>query len=504
MQDVVVVNLQGGVPSALIERAFAQLPGFSDIAARGLLWSHGVVTHCDADAALEAWMEVPECGSLFDAYRRAGYHTIYVGAPCSVARDAETRCEIPQGTAADVHDTSSAFHALRWLLDERSRPRFVLVCLECCADVLRAERVSRAARAFSVAAEASRLPPSVYGDDVRNAASSAHRFRALVDASDDAPNNAGEHAARLHTVAWAAMQRADSVLRTVQRALAITVSRSPLLAVMGTCSVALREHGVVGSGGHWDACTRSFFAVYTGCTALHERRPVSMGVFSHVLLDISGIPQGSAVSPAWNPPDGIPVTVRAPRTTRGGVDPFCFVRSVVSRGGRLFAWSVWFGTSIAHDVRSQFGALDMDSSQHLVTHAVYDLSSDPDEMAELWSETSWRRTPLAKLLWEQVRKCVVSLPELTMRVFRATTLPSPALASPLPLPTKPPTTPIGPLPVVLERRVVVPPTADVLETALHGVPPEDTDDDDHDDDQDSWCSGPASAVELNSRAMRTQ
>ena len=110
------------------------------------------------------------------------------------------------------------------------------------------------------------------------------------------------------------------------------------------------------------------------------------------------------------------MTVHSFRNRLGVTTP-CFVRSIVSHHGRLFAWSVWFGASIAHDFRAQFSGLDMLHSQHVVTHAVYDISSDPDEMQELWSDGAWRRTSLARLLWEQVRKHVVSLPEPTLHTF---------------------------------------------------------------------------------------
>ena len=168
MQDVVVVNLHGGVPSTFVERAFAQLGGFASIAERGLLWSHGVVTHTDADAALEAWVDVPGSGSLFDVYRRAGYHTVCIGAPPHVARSAETRPSIAPDAGAEAHDASAAFHALKCLLDPHDRPLFVMVCLRCGADVHCAASVSSAPRSFSAEEEELRLPPSVH-DAARNA-----------------------------------------------------------------------------------------------------------------------------------------------------------------------------------------------------------------------------------------------------------------------------------------------------------------------------------------------
>ena len=305
-------------------------------------------------------------------------------------------------------------------------------------------------------------------------------------------------------MAWDAMRRADDILRVLQRA----TSQRALSVVMGTSSLALREHGVVGGGAHWTACTRTFFALRTGCDPLHERRPVSMSVFPFVLLGISGLPQESvAATVAWDPPGGVPVTVHTSR--RADPDAPRFVRGIVSHHGRLFAWSVCFGAPIARDVRAQVGAMDVLRPHHLVAHAVYDISSDPDELRELWSDPSWRRTPLAKLVWEQVRERVVGLPEHTLRAFGA--------AAHLPLATTPtpPRAPRGarlsdgsaakrpadestlaaPRRAAHEETLAVPPTEALLTMTSRT-------DDDGDDDGDSWCSGPASAVELNSVALR--
>ena len=546
MQDVVVVNLCQGVPSTFVDRAFAQLDGFGSISERGLLWSHAVPTHGDADAALDAWIDVSGQGSLFDVFRQAGYHTICIGAREGTSRNAETMCaHRGGGPSMDVHDASAAYQALRFLLDPHERPLFVMICLHGCADVTVADKVLKATRAFSVEGESSCLAPSVYGDDMRNDVSGAGAFAPLVatlegESDDVAALSAGEHAARLHTVAWDALVRADEIIRVLRRALTVTEASKTILAATATCSLALREHGLVGCGGHWTACNRSFFAIHTGCEPMQERRPVSMSVFSHVLLDISGIPQGGTVSLAWNPPEGVAVTVH---TVQRVVETPCFVRCILSHHGRVFAWTVWFGDSIARDFRSQFSALDMLYSQHVVRHAVYDVSSDPDEMVELWSDSSWYQTPLSKVLWERVRKHVVSLPELSLRAFRDLPPPPPALSEPRvpqallrartartveagtsdrrhtrgPPPVRDQEGAIrtdglrAEVPIVRDSshvpsiasfasrrvreassRVVVPPTEDLLPSGTKG-----------DDDGDSWCSGPASAVELNSRTRHT-
>lgn len=447
---VVVVILRGGIPPCMIDRAFEELQGFRRVSARGILWSNAVCTHASPDQSLSYFMSCGGDGGMLGSFEKAGYTTVVLGVPRRAR--GSSKDEVPFSLAADVHDCVTGFHAVKRILahDFGTTPLALVVGLKTGTEPLLEERLRDAPRAFSVEAEAERLPPTVHGDDCRRAVAASHRAGSLAreaaaaDASrgetSDASWTAGERAARMHTVAWRAMERADGVLQTLEQALEQALDRvggTLQLVIVGDGAIATGEHGVFGTGAPYVACTRTFAAVETGCAPYREVHPVSTSVVATAILDLLGVGSGGSGTDAaaWDPSVGAPLTVR--RAHDIGDAPGSFVRCVLTHDGRTYAWTVWL-TEMVFGLRFRtflgnlhLEPLDQDREDRedceerevredrdlvrSVCFAVYDLSSDPHELDELSNRAGWRATPLADALWVQVRRRMTSVPELLLQ-----------------------------------------------------------------------------------------
>lgn len=323
-QDVYVINLNC-VPSALIERAFRQLPAFARLRMVSSMYWNAVTTNTNRDAAFHdlimqaplghmcdsaryPWSVPTQESSVFDLFRAAGYETEMWGAfgldpsldPHVVPEPdvVVSRSNVIERDKCEPHDSAflpcglaSAHDAqtLRRATESASRnrdddhhrpPRFMVVNLLGCEDVARygadapahvARRAMASERAYPSGGDPARFfSQSVTGDDPRNGGSGgraceipALRARALFD--DACTGGAGgmQLLPFVHRLHDMAWEELCAIDSCLGHFLDALrdTMRLSTVACLATNVFALREHGAC-AWGPWVCNTRSFLALH--------------------------------------------------------------------------------------------------------------------------------------------------------------------------------------------------------------------------------------------------
>lgn len=479
---MVLVDL-GCIPSALIERCLRQLPGFAALQHVSTTYSRASLSSGTADAALHDVITSSALGSfssdvlanedtIFQVFKERGYSTEARGAFGLDARLDPTRefRNPPRCTTASLqrygideydahdstftvedasrHDARALRNAKRSLGTKRAGPHMLFVRLLGCRDVsscVHRARVTGDASCPSIALGDECEWPDVYAqrtpdmfarnvlhDDPRQVdtpSSAVPGLRAAALAADRrhglGPPSAETTTAltlNMHAFAWSVLTALDVGLLALVNA--VNLERTTLV-VFSSGGLSLCEHGLLGDGAPWDACTRTLIAVHRpgqrGGTRSDD--PVSTAAVGPTIFDACGIQCDMCQRPPALPL--MPTEAPPPVTTGFGSDAAngskfvkqsafalrgYFVRAIVARH---FAVCCWFSleTLLATLKVPAFEKLSSAEKARLVcntaawpnpmvgktlaqvrvscTVQVFDHSCDAEEMHNLAADAAW-------------------------------------------------------------------------------------------------------------------
>lgn len=316
MPQVVLVNVHGGFPSAMIERSLCELPGFAQLAAMGCTHERAYPSNACAGPALhDSLMDAPMCAmadsawhrwafaqratrSLFHVFRQHGFHTRLVGCfGLDPSREPATHLHVEcddlcralemhgidecdgQDAAftcqcARAHD-DDALRRAALHLDGADAPAnaVTVVNLLGCQDAHRCLFAhldpARTGRQLPEEPDERRFAPTVVEDDARCRAAASHRVEALrraalahdwIRGTYGAPDRdeTVRAVSGMHALCWKCLRRIDAGLQAILDAL----ERRDRLAdaiiyLYSDHPLSLYEHGEMCEA-PWEACLRSF------------------------------------------------------------------------------------------------------------------------------------------------------------------------------------------------------------------------------------------------------
>lgn len=465
MRDVVLLNVHGGFPSAMIERALLECAALRALCAESTVYDRVYATCSSAAGAMHDTLVADGIGgrgdgevptrTLFGELGDAGAATRVFGPfgltearsparlryvapedmPGALRAYGFDECELEDAAFGErvstAHDALVVERAVDHLLRPSSnRPRAVLINLLGCADLLDAPLDDLVEAADAV--DERDFASNVFDDDASDQRTGAGQIDALWRAARLRGARQMDRAARaraiakLHALCWDRVVRFDRAVAQLVGALERT--RRPFqLYVYSDRPVALHEHGTC-TDAPWEACTRSFLVRRTPGRTGGGRvsRPTSLARLPGMVLEdgnheVGGWPRSQragddegcvtlGLTREWLARAQVapPVDARALRTF--------FVRVVLVHHDRRYAVVAWFSLNDLGAERSSRRWPNPLATGRWTQLQVFEHATDPGEMRDLTRTAEWRTSKVAGELEEKVQAVMVDHDLETLRL----------------------------------------------------------------------------------------